>query len=263
MVHGGRGLRVSFIDDSQCEADPVGDDPASDLALIRARAAGLAYAGFGPSEGLRPGQLVVALGNPLGYASSVSTGVVSALGRSLRGQDGRLIESIVQHTAPLNPGSSGGPLLDTRGRVVGINTAIVAQAQGIGFAIPSATARWVLVELLRHGRVRRGYLGLVGGERPLTRQQVRVLGLTRDRAVEVAEGEPAGPAALGGVRKGDLVVAAAGEPIASVDDLHRLLANWTFGNELGLQVIRGGQTLQLTTVPTEGAEPGSRRTDSR
>lgn len=134
----------------------------------------------------------------------------------------------------------------------GINTAIVALAQGIGFAIPSATARWVLVELLRHGRVRRGYLGLVGGERPLTRQQVRVLGLARDRAVEVADVESEGPAALGGVRKGDLVVEAAGEPIASVDDLHRLLANWTLGQSLRLRVIRGGASLHLTAVPTAG-----------
>jgi S1-C subfamily serine protease len=253
VVHGTRALRISFTDGSQREADLVGDDPASDLALIRARASGLAYAGFGPSEGLRPGQLVVAMGNPLGFSSSVSTGVVSALGRSLRGLDGRLIESIVQHTAPLNPGSSGGPLLDTRGRVVGINTAIVAQAQGIGFAIPSATARWVLVELLHHGRVRRGYLGIAGAERPLSRPQIRSMGLNVERAVEVSEVAPEGPAARAGVRKGDLLVGANGEAVTTVDDLHRILAGWTFGEELTLRVIRGGQTLVLTTVPTEGS----------
>lgn len=251
VVHGARGLRIGFTDGSQREADVVGDDPPSDLALIRARASGLAYAGFGPSEELRPGQLVVALGNPLGFASSVSTGVVSALGRSLRGGYGRLIESIVQHTAPLNPGSSGGPLLDTRGRIVGINTAIVAQAQGIGFAIPSATARWVLMELLHHGRVRRGYLGIAGAERPLPRPQVRALGLDLERAVEVADVTAQGPAARAGVRKGDLMVRANGEAVGSVDDLHRILAGWTFGETLEVSVIRNGQTLELSMIPTE------------
>lgn len=251
VVHGARGLRIGFTDGSQREADVVGDDPPSDLALIRAQASGLPYAGFGPSEDLRPGQLVVALGNPLGFASSVSTGVVSALGRSLRGGNGRLIESVVQHTASLNPGSSGGPLLDARGRVVGINTAIVPQAQGIGFAIPSATARWVLVELLRHGRVRRGYLGIAGAERPLPRQQVRAMHLEREHAVEVADITPDGPAARGGARKGDLIVKANSEAVGSVDDLHRILADWTIGETLRLSVVRDGEALDLAVLPTE------------
>jgi S1-C subfamily serine protease len=250
VVHGARGIQVSFIDGRQCEADVVGDDPASDLALIRAHSAGLPYAAFGASEGLRAGQLVIAMGNPLGFSSSVSTGVVSGLGRSLRGREGRLIESIIQHTAPLNPGNSGGPLLDARGHIVGINTAIIAQAQGIGFAIPAATARWVLVELLRHGKVRRGYLGITGAERPLTRRQVRALALAHPRVVEVADLDPEGPAAQAGIRVGDLILSANDHPVASIDDLHRLLAGWPAGEGLRLTLLRAGEILESVVVPT-------------
>jgi S1-C subfamily serine protease len=250
VLHGARAVRVSFIDGRQCDADPVGDDPASDLALIRAPGAGLPYTGSGALEGLRAGQLVIAMGNPFGFSSSVSTGVVSALGRSLRGGDGRLIESLIQHTAPLNPGNSGGPLLDARGHIVGINTAIIAHAQGIGFAIPAATARWVLVELLRHGKVRRGYLGVTGAARPLTRQQVRVLALAQPQVVEVADLDPKGPAAQAGVRVGDLILSANDQAVASVDDLHRLLAGWSAGEALRLKLLRASETLESVVVPT-------------
>jgi S1-C subfamily serine protease len=162
-VSDARKIETVFIDGKRLSATLVGKDVTTDLAVIQVDASGLSYASLGESTELRVGQLVIAMGNPFGFQSTVSTGVVSALGRTLRSQQGRLIENIIQHTAPLNPGNSGGPLLDSRGRVVGINTAIIAMAQGIGFAIPSSTGKWVVSQILTHGRVRRSYLGIVGG----------------------------------------------------------------------------------------------------
>jgi S1-C subfamily serine protease len=167
---------VTLPDGQSLNADLVGTDPATDLALLRMRAGSLPYAALVTNRP-RPGQLVVAIGNPLGFESTVSAGIVSATGRALRGRDGRLIENIIQHTAPLNPGSSGGPLLDSRGAILGINTAIIAQAQGIGFAVPASTADWVTSQLLRHGRVRRSRLGLMGRTRPVDLRLARRLGL--------------------------------------------------------------------------------------
>jgi S1-C subfamily serine protease len=223
VVHGAAQLATSFTDGSQCEASIVGTDPATDLAVIRAHGASLPFAELGDSTRLRVGQLVIAIGNALGFESSVSTGVVSALGRSLRSQQGRLIENIVQHTAPLNPGNSGGALLDSRGHVIGINTAIIAHAQGISFAIPALTARWVLSQLLQHGRVRRGYLGIVGRERPLDRRLVRALSLPAERAVEIVSLDAQGPARHAGLRSGDIAIRVNAQPVARVDDLHRAL----------------------------------------
>ena len=170
VVHGRRRLRAVTPEGDSLDADLVGDDPASDLALVRLAARDLPRAELGDSDGLQAGQLVIAMGNPFGFQSTVSTGVVSALGRAMRGEGGRLIENIIQHTAPLNPGSSGGPLLDSRGRVVGVNTAIVALAQGLGFAVPAATAQWAVGELLAHGRVRRLTLGITAMVVPLPRR---------------------------------------------------------------------------------------------
>jgi S1-C subfamily serine protease len=184
---------------------------------------------------------------------------VSALGRGLRSQAGRLIENIIQHTAPLNPGNSGGPLVDSRGRVVGINTAIIAMAQGIGFAVPAATARWVVSQLLLHGRVRRGFLGLAGRARPLERRLVRFYQLAGDQAVEAISVDPGGPAGKGGLGKGDLIVAINGESVASVDDLHRFLSEWPLGEPVRLTVIRGRDRLDLEVIPAEAQPAPSRR----
>ena len=187
----------------------AGRDPATDLAVLRAQAGALPYAQLSDPERLRAGQLVVAVGNPFGFESTVSAGVVSALGRSLRSRHGRLIEGVVQHTAPLNPGNSGGPLVDARGRVAGINTAIIAMAQGIGFAIPAATAQWVLTEILTQGRVRRAWLGVAARDRPLDLRLVRALGLAQHArggdpvARERRSGRAGGPAARGSDRRGE------------------------------------------------------------
>ena len=180
-------------DGDRLRAEVVGDDPATDLAVLRLAASGLPYAQLGDSDALRVGQLVIAMGSPLGLQSTVSTGVVSALGRSMRARDGRLIENIVQHAAPINPGNSGGPLVDSRGLVVGVNTAIIAMAQGLGFAIPSNTAEWVLHEILTHGRVRRRQLGIVAKVTRLPRALVRELDLLADQGVEVHEVAPRQP----------------------------------------------------------------------
>lgn len=251
VVHGAAQLATSFTDGSQCGASIVGTDPATDIAVIRAHASSLPFATLGDSTRLRVGQLVIAIGNALGYESSVSTGVVSALGRSLRSQQGRLIENIVQHTAPLNPGNSGGALLDSRGQVIGINTAIIARAQGIGFAIPAMTARWVLSQLLQHGRVRRGYLGIVGRERPLDRRLVRALGLPVERAVEIVSLDAQGPARQAGLRSGDIVVSVNAQPVARVDDLHRALAEWPLGKPVALTILRGKNQMTISLTPME------------
>ena len=200
VVHGRRSFTATTEEGDRIGAELVGDDPATDLALLRLVARDLPYATLGDSETLCVGQLVIAMGNPLGFRSTVSTGVVSAIGRAMRSEDGRLIENIVQHTAPLNPGNSGGPLVDSRGRVVGINTAVIALAQGIGFSIPSSTAIWIAGELVSHGKVRRPSLGISVTVTRLPRRLVRELDLLAETAVEVMEVVPQGPAAAAGIR---------------------------------------------------------------
>ena len=180
-------MRATTEEGDGLDAELIGDDPATDLALIRLAARDLPHAELGDSDELQVGQLVIAMGNPFGFRSTVSTGVVCAIGRAMRSEQGRLIENIVQHTAPLNPGNSGGPLVDSRGRVVGINTAIIAMAQGLGFAVPATTARWVVGELMTHGRVQRLSLGIVAAVVALPRRLVRELDLLADQAVEVVE----------------------------------------------------------------------------
>ena len=251
VAQAGSHFEVTFTDGAAVTAEVVGSDAPTDLAVLRAHSSGLPYAELGDSARLRAGQLVIAMGNPLGFESSVSTGVVSALGRSLRSQTGRLIENIIQHTAPLNPGNSGGPLLDSRGAVVGINTAIIARAQGIGFAIPARTAQWVLSQILAHGRVRRGYLGISGRDRPVERRLVRALDLPAERAVEVMSAEPNGPAYRAGVRTGDLVLALNGQAVRFVDDLHRGLSESPFGEPVKLELLRRTQRMVLEVVPEE------------
>jgi len=243
--------RVTFVDGRSVPAVVTGRDPSTDLAVLRAQAAALPYACLAPEQRLRPGQLVVAVGNPLGYESTVSAGVVSALGRSLRSRQGRLIDNVVQHTAALNPGNSGGPLVDWRGQVAGINTAIIAMAQGIGFAIPASTAQCVLAEILTQGRVRRAWLGIAARDRPLDLRLVRALGLAARHAVEVLSREGAGPAAASDLRPGDLIVGVNGAPVDGIDALHRLLSRVPPGSELTLQIVRRTQLLDVGLMARE------------
>lgn len=251
VVAEAKKIEAAFMDGTRHQATLIGMDPLTDLAVIRVDASDLPYAELGESSDLRVGQLVIAMGNPLGFQSTVSTGVISALGRTLRSQMGRLIENIIQHTAPLNPGNSGGPLLDARGRVVGINTAIIALAQGIGFSIPSNTAKWVVSQLLTQGKVRRSYLGLIGYPRQLDRRIVRFHKLNKNAAVEIVGIEPAGPAKNSDLRTGDLVVAINGKDVTSVDDMFRILAEWPVGQPLVLSVVRGKERLDMSLVPAE------------
>lgn len=251
VVHQADRLEVMMTDGRQFGATLIGEDPSTDLAVIRIDAFGLPYASFGNSRALRVGQLVIAIGNPLGFQSTVSTGVVSALGRSLRGVSGRLIEEIIQTDVPLNPGNSGGPLVDSRGRVIGVNTAIIRMAQGISFSVPIDTAKWVIPQLLRHGRVRRGLLAIGGQQRPLDRRLTRALQLNQSHAVEVISVEPGGPGARAGLREGDLILSINERIVMSVDDLHRFLAEWPIGNRATLAVLRGVERQRLEVVPAE------------
>ena len=245
--------QVTLKDGTAMGATLVGSDPPNDLAVLRAEGTGLPYAALGDSGDLRAGQLVIAIGNPFGFQSTVSTGVVSALGRGLRSREGRLIENIIQHTAPLNPGSSGGPLVDSRGRVVGINTAIIPVAQGIGFSIPSNTARFVVSQLLTLGRVRRGYLGISARQRPVDRRLVRFHRLPIETGVEVASLDPRGPAASAGIQPGDIIVALNGKSVGGIDDLHRILGEEEIGSPKTLVVLRGKDRVEIEVVIQEHA----------
>lgn len=251
VVHNARNLSVRLTDGTGLSATLIGSDPATDLAVIRANASYLPASTLGRSDRLRVGQLAIAMGNPFGFQSTVSTGVVSALGRALRSTQGRLIENIVQHTAPLNPGNSGGPLVDSSGMVVGINTAIIAMAQGIGFAIPATTAKWVVSQILTRGRVRRGFLGIAARQRPLDRRIARFHGLSKDIAVEILSVESQGPAGLAGLQVGDLIVAINGSAVQSVDDLHRFLSEWPIGKAVEIDIVRGQHRQGMQVVPRE------------
>jgi S1-C subfamily serine protease len=251
VVDNRQRLEAETAEGDRLRAEIIGDDPATDLAIVRLAASGLPYAQLGDSDALRVGQLVIAMGSPFGFQSTVSTGVVSALGRSMRARDGRLIESIVQHAAPINPGNSGGPLVDSRGLVVGINTAIIAMAQGLGFAIPSNTAEWVLQEILAHGSVRRRQLGIVANVTRLPRSIVRELDLLADQGVEVREVAPRSVADLAGIRADDVIIALAGRLVTSIDDLHRLLMTVPADQGFELTIIRGERP-QTVHVPAKG-----------
>jgi S1-C subfamily serine protease len=228
------------------------------LALLRVPDGGLVPVAIGNSEQLRVGQMAIAIGNPLGFQSTVSAGVISALGRNLRGKSGRLIENVIQTDVALNPGNSGGPLVDSRARVIGVNTAMIRQAQGLCFAIPSSTMTWVVGELMTRGRVRRAIMGLVGETRPVSRRAQRGFQLSRPTAVHIVSVAEDGPAHRGGLRAHDWIVTLAGTGVATVDDLQRVLAKWTPGEPLAVTVLRnGGHRHDLTIVPSEDVPRGS------
>ena len=251
VVHKADRMIVTLMDGSDLGARLVGKDPATDLAVIRADASDLKSGHLGDSSTLHVGQLVIAMGNPFGFQSTVSTGVVSALGRAFRSREGRLIENIIQHTAPMNPGNSGGPLVDSRGRIMGINTAIIMMAQGIGFSIPSDTARWVVSQLLTHGKVRRAFLGIAARHRPLDRRVVRFHGFMHHDAVEILSVDSESPAGMAGLLPGDFIVAIHSKRILTVDDLHRFLAEWPIGKEVNITILRGNRKREVTVVPVE------------
>jgi S1-C subfamily serine protease len=251
VVHGARGIKATFADGATCDADLIGDDPDTDIAVIRVGAAGLATAPLGRSRGVRVGQLAIAIGNPYGFQHTVTAGVVSALGRSLRATTGRLIDDVIQTDAALNPGNSGGPLVDSGGRVIGVNTAIIPMAQGICFATAIDTVKWVALQLLRDGRVRRGYLGIAGANVPLPRRIARHFGLANARAVRVESVESEGPASRAGVESGDLVVEFDGTMVEGIDTLHRLLTVERIGQPAVLTVVRRTRKLAMTVTASE------------
>ena len=246
VVAGRRQLLAETNEGDRVDVEVVGDDPATDIALLRMAARDLPFVSIGDSSQLRVGQLVIAMGSPLGLQSTVSTGVVSATGRSMRSQSGRMIESIVQHSAPINPGNSGGPLVDSRGHVIGVNTAIIFMAQGIGFAVPSNTAQWVTTEILTNGRVRRRQLGIVAESLRLSRAAMRDFDLLTDQAVRITEVLPRSLAANAGLRVDDLVISMNDRILETVDDIHRLLAILPIDMAIDVGVIRERTRLSVT-----------------
>jgi S1-C subfamily serine protease len=251
VVEGARTVHVTTLDGERLAADVVGDDPHTDLAVLRVTAAGLRAAPLGDSTRLRPGQLVVAIGNPLGFQHTVTAGVVSALGRSLRARTVRLIENLIQTDAALNPGNSGGPLVTSRGEVVGINTAVILGGQGIAFAVPSATATRVISALLRFGRVRRGWLGVAGHDAAIPRRIARVHGLAADHGLGVTAVSDDSPAAQAGVQPGDVIVDFDGASVSGADDLHRLLTEDRIDRRIPMRLLRRGEDRRVDVVPTE------------
>jgi S1-C subfamily serine protease len=251
VVENAKEVMVGLTNGDTFQAEVVGTDPATDLAVIRAGTNGLPIAELGDSDILRVGQLVIAIGNPLGFQSTVSTGVISALGRAMRSPTGRLIENIIQTDVPLNPGNSGGPLVDTRGRVIGVNTAIIRPAQGISLAIPVKTASWVIGEVLMHGKVRRAYLGLGAQVRPIRPAAQRQFQLESGTVVQVMSLDKNGPAARGGVQEGDILLMLDGKLVGTVDDVHRLLTDIPAGTRIKLGILRDNERRELEVVTGE------------
>ncbi len=249
VVSGAAALELGFTDGTTFRGHLVGLDHTTDLAVVRATGSTPRHAELGSSSTLRVGQLVVAIGNPLGFSSTVSAGVVSAVGRTMRARDGRAMEGIIQSDVALNPGNSGGPLVDSRGRVVGINTAIILGAQGISFSVPVDTAQWVVGELMTRGKVRRAWLGIAGQNRPVPREVARSLGLAHVSGVEVTGFDERGPARSTTLQVGHVVVAHAERPVANVDDIHRALQKWPEGRSAGLRVVRRRALVDVEVTP--------------
>lgn len=251
VVHGARRIEVTVSDGRKYEAVLIGDDMDTDLAVIRINAPNLVPAHLGEAQKIRVGQLVLAIGNPYGFQYSVTAGVVSALGRSLRAQSGRLMDNVIQTDAALNPGNSGGPLVNSRGEVIGVNTAMVRPAQGISFATSIDTAKFVASRLIRDGRVSRSYIGLAGQNVPLPRRIVRHYNLAVDSGILIVSFENYSPARNGGLREGDIIIGLNDQPTAGIDDLHKLLTEDRIGQKSAFLIIRGTQILRLDVVPEE------------
>jgi len=251
VVHGAKKIEVTLADGHKHQADLIGDDPDTDLAVIRINAPNLVPAELGEAQRIRVGQLVIAIGNPYGFQYSVTAGVVSALGRSLRAQSGRLMDAVIQTDAALNPGNSGGPLVNSRGEVIGVNTAMILPAQGICFATSIDTAKFVASRLIRDGRVSRSYIGLAGQKVPLPRRIVRYYNLAFESGIFVISFETDSPARKGGIREGDIIIGFDDRPIAGIDDLHKLLTEERIGRKSSLMVIRGTDKLAVEVTPGE------------
>jgi S1-C subfamily serine protease len=249
VVTGASSIDVTLCDGTHCTATVVGNDPHTDLAVIRVSAPNQIPAQLGDSDSIRPGQIAIAVGNPLGFQATVTAGVVSALGRTMRAQSGRLIDSVIQTDAALNPGNSGGPLVDSRGEVIGVNTAVILPAQGICFAIGINIAKFVASRLIRDGRITRSYIGVAGQSVPIHRRIVRFYDLAVESGVLVQGIEKKSPAEKSGLREGDLLIAYDGIPVSTVDYLHRILSEEQVGRASELTVIRTTEKLALTITP--------------
>jgi len=251
VVHGARELRVFLADGRRLSADLVGDDPDTDLAVLRVSADDLAHLQLADSSAVRPGQIAIAIGSPMGFQQTVTAGIVSGLGRSLRGASGRLIDNVIQTDAALNPGNSGGPLVNTRAEVIGVNTAIIRPAQGICFAIASNTARWVAGWLIKDGRIRRSFIGVAGQTVPLLRKLIHHHRLTQETGVLVAGLEPDSPATRAGLVEGDILLALDGAPTQAVDALHKLLTSDRIGERAIVTFLRGVELRRHAIIPLE------------
>jgi S1-C subfamily serine protease len=251
VVHGAGELRVFLGDGRKLAADLVGDDPDTDLAVLRVSASELVHLKLGDSGAVRPGQIAIAIGSPMGFQQTVTAGIVSGLGRSLRGASGRLIDNVIQTDAALNPGNSGGPLVNARAEVIGVNTAIIRPAQGICFAIASNTARWVTGLLIKDGRIRRSYIGVAGQNVPLLRKLIRHHRLAQETGVLVAGVEPGSPAVLAGLAEGDILLALDGVATPAIDSLHRLLTGDRIGERAIVTFLRGVELRRHAIIPLE------------
>lgn len=251
VVHDASRIEVTLNDGRRCEAALIGDDPDTDLAVIRINASQLLPAQLGSSQKVRVGQLAIAIGNPYGFQCSVTAGVVSALGRSLRASSGRLMDDVIQTDAALNPGNSGGPLVTSLGEVIGVNTAMILPAQGLCFATSIDTAKFVASRLIRDGKVSRSYIGLAGQNVPLPRRFVRYYGLAVESGIMVVSSEDNSPARLAGVLEGDIIIGFNDHPVAGIDDLHKLLTEERIGRKSSLVILRRTEKLTLQVVPAE------------
>ena len=252
VVHGASRVRALLTDGRNLPAEIVGDDPGTDLAVLRVQEPEIVPAAFGDSGTLKVGQLVIAIGNPYGFQCTVTAGVVSAVGRSLRSQSGRLIDGVVQTDAALNPGNSGGPLVTSRGEVIGVNTAVILPAQGLCFAIPSSTAQWVAGLLIRNGKIARASLGIAGQNIPLPPRLVEFYKLPVLSAVQVVGVEEESPAERAGLKEGDAIIGYNDRPVSGIDDLHKVLTGEQVGTKASLTLLRGYEKIALDIYPVEG-----------